>query len=100
LIKRVIGLPGEVVEIRNGEVFINDRPLDEPYVMNQGRYSQPSTKIPENEYFVLGDNRNNSSDSHNWGTLPRQRVVGEAAVSYWPPGSWGLIPEETYGDVP
>jgi signal peptidase I len=100
LIKRVIGLPGEVVEIRNGQVLIDGRPLDESYVANPSGYSQEATPIPEGMYFVLGDNRNNSSDSHNWGTLPREQVVGKAWVSYWPPRLWGTIPHEIYGDVP
>jgi signal peptidase I len=99
LIKRVIGLPGEVVEIRDGQVLIDDQVLDEVYITNQGRYSQPPLQIPEGDYFVLGDNRNNSSDSHNWGTLPRDRVVGKAWVSYWPPRLWGIIPHEIYAGV-
>ena len=100
LIKRVIGLPGEVLEIRNGQVFIDERPLDEPYVADTGRYSQPATPLSEEEYFVLGDNRNNSSDSHNWGTLPSQEILGKAWASYWPPRLWGVIPHETYEGVP
>jgi signal peptidase I len=100
LIKRVIGLPGEVLEIQDGQVLINGHPLDEPYIANPSRYSQEATPIPEGMYFVLGDNRNNSSDSHNWGTLARERVVGKAWVSYWPPKLWGVIPHETYGEVP
>lgn len=100
LIKRVIGLPGEVVEIRNGQVFINDRQLAEPYIAAPGRYSSAPMPIPEGQYFVLGDNRNNSSDSHNWGTLLQDKLVGKAWVSYWPPRLWGVLPHETYGDVP
>jgi signal peptidase I len=100
LIKRVIGLPGEMLEIQDGRVFINGQPLDEPYVANPSRYSQEATPIPEGMYFVLGDNRNNSSDSHNWGTLERERVVGKAWVSYWPPRLWGTIPHEIYGEAP
>jgi signal peptidase I len=97
LIKRVVGLPGEVVEISDGQVFVDNRALDEVYIANQGRYSQPPLQIPEGNYFVLGDNRNNSSDSRNWGTLPRDWVVGKAWVSYWPPRLWGIIPHEVYG---
>lgn len=100
LIKRVVGLPGEMLEIKDGQVYVNDYLLDEPYVANPGRYSQSATPIPEEEYFVLGDNRNNSSDSHNWGTLSRQEIVGQAWISYWPPTLWGLIPHETYGAAP
>jgi signal peptidase I len=97
LIKRVIGLPGEVVEIREGQVLIDDHILEETYIGIQGRYTQPPIQIPEGDFFVLGDNRNNSSDSHNWGTLPENGVVGEAWISYWPPRLWGIIPQATYG---
>ena len=100
LIKRVIGLSEEVLEIKEGQVLINGQPLDEPYVANPGRYTQEATPIPEGMYFVLGDNRNNSSDSHNWGTLAREQVVGKAWVSYWPPRLWGIIPHEIYEEVP
>ncbi len=100
LIKRVIGLPGEVVEIKGGNVFVNDQLLDEPYSETTIRYSQVPFPIPEGHYFVLGDNRNNSSDSHNWGTLPRQNIVGNAWFTWWPPRLWGTIPHETYGDEP
>lgn len=100
LIKRVIGLPGERVAVRDGQVFVNGSPLDEPYISSPPRYSQAAQLIPEGHYFVLGDNRNNSSDSHSWGTLPDQEIVGKAWVSYWPPSMWGLIPHEAYGDIP
>jgi signal peptidase I len=91
LIKRVVGMPGEVIETRNGQVYVDGEPLDEPYIQAPGRYSQPSTQIPEGHYYVLGDNRNNSSDSHNWGNLPQDRIVGKAWLSYWPPDLWGVI---------
>jgi signal peptidase I len=100
LIKRVIGLPGEVVEIQDGQVLIDGQPLDESYIVDPGRYSEPPTEVPPGQYFVLGDNRNNSSDSHYWGTFPRQRIVGRARISYWPPRLWGVIPNQSYGDMP
>jgi signal peptidase I len=95
-VKRIIGLPGEKVEIRNGQVFINDQPLAEPFQPNPGSYSMSNPVIvPEGQVFVLGDNRNNSNDSHNWGTLPIEKIVGRAWLSYWPPNEWGVIPRDT-----
>ncbi len=90
-IKRVIGLPGEKVEIRHGAVFINDKRLEEPYSPNPGSYSWGPEVVPGDSYFVLGDNRNNSSDSHTWGMLPRKNIVGKAWAIYWPPSNWGLV---------
>lgn len=100
LIKRVIGLPGETLDIKQGQIFINEQPLDELYIRNPGHYSMPPTPIPPDQYFVLGDNRNNSSDSHNWGTLPIGEIIGKAWLSYWPPPLWGVVPHETYNNVP
>jgi signal peptidase I len=98
LIKRVIGLPGEVVEVKSGKVFINEQPLDEPYIQGPMHYTKTPTPIPSNQYYVLGDNRNNSSDSHSWGTLPREKIVGKAWLSYWPPRLWGTIAHVAYED--
>lgn len=89
-IKRIIALPGERVKIQNGQVHVNNAPLEEPYVANQSSYSG-SWNLEENEYFVLGDNRSNSSDSHTWGALPRENIIGKAWASYWPPQGWGLV---------
>jgi len=94
-IKRIIGLPGESVEIGEGIVYIHKEdgtvlPLDEPYIAEAVRLPFKGEKIPENEYFVLGDNRNNSSDSRNEWTLPRQNIIGKAWLSIWPPDKWGL----------
>jgi signal peptidase I len=100
LIKRLIGLPGETVEIRRGQVYIEGQELDEPYITTPSQYSLAPTLIPTKQYFVLGDNRNNSSDSHNWGTLSGDKIVGKAWLSYWPPHLWGVVPHETYANMP
>ncbi|HEY4382891.1 MAG TPA: signal peptidase I [Ktedonobacteraceae bacterium] len=88
-IKRVIGLPGDVITIRNNVVYVNNKPLDEKYVspVNQGAINNKVFQnmiIPANSYFVLGDNRRGSSDSRDWGCLPKQNIIGRAAVVYWP----------------
>lgn len=93
-VKRIIGLPGETVEIIKGQVFINGSPLAETFQPRTGTYSMPPLVVPEGQVFVLGDNRNNSNDSHNWGTLPLENVVGRAWLSYWPPERWGVIPRD------
>lgn len=93
-VKRIIGLPGETIEIKQGQVFINGQPLVEPYGARKDRFSMELRTIPEGDYFVMGDNRGNSNDSRNWGTLSFDKVVGRAWVSYWPPTSWGAIPND------
>ena len=89
-IKRIIGLPGEQIRIEGGKVFINGVLLTEPYLKMEPRY-EGEWVVPESTLFVLGDNRNNSSDSHTWGIVPMENVIGEALLIYWPPSSWGLI---------
>lgn len=93
-IKRIIGLPNDRVEISNGEVYVNEQLIHEPYIAASPNY-QNKTNVPEDSLFVLGDNRNNSSDSHNWGTVPMEFVIGKALVVYWPPEKWGLIHQPT-----
>ncbi len=100
LIKRIIGLPGELVEVRNGQVYIDGQALDEPYVRNQAGYSEPAERVPEGQFYVLGDNRANSSDSHNWGTLAEDKIVGRAWFSYWPPELWGPLRHTEYAWAP
>jgi signal peptidase I len=95
-IKRVIGLPGETLELRNKKVYVNGRPLDEPYVhfLEPAAASQEVTsfdvrerygpvRVPEGQYFVMGDNRDNSQDSRYWGFLPRHYIKGKALMIYW-----------------
>ena len=89
-IKRIIGLPGDVITIKDTQVFVNGKALDEPYIDPhlQGNPYAPTTNllIPTGAYFVLGDNRNGSSDSRDWGCVPQGNVVGRAALVYWPLG--------------
>jgi signal peptidase I len=90
-VKRIIGLPGETVEVRLqrgvGYVYINGRKLDEPY-LEQARRSGETygpTKIPNNGYFMMGDNRSQSCDSREWGSVPRGNLIGKVFATYWPP---------------
>ena len=83
-VKRVIGVPGDVVEIKQGRVFLNGEEIDEPYVTHPDRGSMAPRSIPENSFFVLGDNRRASNDSRDWGTVPASNIIGKAWVSYWP----------------
>jgi signal peptidase I len=95
-IKRVIGLPGDTVLIKNGTVYVNGQPLNEPYIHYPATYTYPfdgqPKQIPDGYYFVLGDNRPNSSDSHLGWNVPVDNLVGRAWVSYWPPTDWSLEP--------
>ena len=90
-IKRVIGLPGDLVSIHDGEVFVNGIILHEPYLAGPPTYSGEWT-VGTGEVFVLGDNRNFSSDSQNWGNLDQEEIIGKAVLVYWPPTEIGLIP--------
>ena len=85
LIKRVIAVPGDTVEIKKGVVSIDGVALAEPYVSEKPRYDYNPQEIIAGQYFVLGDNRNNSSDSHGGWTVPRSNIVGKAWLTYWPP---------------
>lgn len=97
-IKRIVGLPGEQVEVRDGSVWINGYRLEEPYVASRTPYSG-SWLLGADEYFVLGDNRANSSDSHSWGPLPEENIVGKAWLCYWPPEHWGTLPHYSFPDI-
>ena len=97
-IKRLIGLPGDTVSIQEGQVLVNKLPLSEPYIAGPPSYSGEWT-VPEGQYFVLGDNRNNSSDSHQWGMVPLEYVIGKALAIYWPPGDWGIVTSFSHARV-
>jgi signal peptidase I len=90
LIKRVIGLPGDTVEISGGAVRVNGQVLEEPYIAAAPVYNG-EWEVPDGKLFVLGDNRNDSSDSHAWGLLPLENVIGKAILIYWPIPDWNLI---------
>jgi signal peptidase I len=88
-IKRVVALPGQLVEVREGRVRVDGQPLSEPYLAEAPRYTWGPERVPEDMLFVMGDNRNQSSDSHDWGFLPRSHVRGRAWLRFWPPGRAG-----------
>jgi signal peptidase I len=90
LIKRIIGIPGDKVSIQNGQVTINGQVLSEPYINAVPNYDG-DWQVPDGYLFVLGDNRNDSSDSHLWGFLPENNIIGKALIIYWPPPEWALI---------
>lgn len=116
-IKRVIGLPGDRVEVRDCkvadeeneifqdcQVFVNGQIIEEDYIQEEPDYQwQPEDlnlpeRVPEDSYLVLGDNRNNSYDSHFWGYVPREKIIGRAVVRFWPPNRIGGVEEPTYPD--
>ncbi len=97
-IKRVIGLPGDHVQVYGGHVYINGHMLVEPYIADAPDYTDDKV-VPKGFLYVLGDNRDNSSDSHEWGLLPRANVVGRAMFSYWPLSELSFFHQPSYPGV-
>lgn len=102
-IKRVIGIPGERVKVQKGKVFVNGKELSEPYLKDAtflfpGSFLQEGIEIsvPNDEYFVLGDNRPHSSDSREFGPIPVKSIIGKALIRYWPLTKFGMMPTMNY----
>lgn len=98
VVKRVIGLPGETVVVTGGVVFINSEPLDEPYIMEAPRYAG-TWQLGDNQYFVLGDNRNHSYDSADYGPVDADLLQGVIEFRWWPPDALGGFPIPSYSDL-
>jgi signal peptidase I len=95
-IKRIIGLPGDTVQVAGGQVLVNGIALDEPYLNQVIHTDMPARQVEEGRYFVMGDNRNNSSDSRAFGSIAVNDIVGRAWLVYWPPSDWAVVPHHTY----
>jgi len=91
-VKRVVALPGEMIAIRDGTVYLNGKPLHESYVINPAHGSYPPARVPSGQYFVLGDNRDHSSDSRAWGFVPTRHLEGKVWLRYWPLRRAGILP--------
>ncbi len=102
LVKRVIGLPGETIEVFDGVAYIDGRRLDEPYLASPAASPYPARRLGTDEYFVMGDNRGNSRDSRAFGPIHLDSIVGRAWIIYWPVADWGIVPRPVYavGDTP
>jgi signal peptidase I len=92
-IKRIIGVPGDRIAVQQGQVYRNGQPLTEPYIAESPRYEMAAVTVPPQEFFVMGDNRNNSNDSHVWGFLPQENIIGRAIFRFWTPDRFGALKE-------
>ncbi|MDJ0843520.1 signal peptidase I [Crocosphaera sp.] len=93
-IKRIIGLPGETVEVKGGKVYVDGSEITEQYIAEDPNYDYGPVVVPEEEYLVLGDNRNNSYDSHYWGFVPKDKIIGKAFVRFWPFNRLGSLDQQ------
>lgn len=90
-IKRIIGTPGEIVSIASGKVYVNGQPLQEDYITEPPNLPMEGRQVPVDQFFVMGDNRNDSNDSRYWGFLPKSDIIGRAVFRFWPFDRFGLI---------
>ncbi len=90
-IKRVIATPGQTIAVQNGIVYVDNRPLVENYIAEYPSYNLQPVTVPEGTLFVMGDNRNNSNDSHIWGFLPEEDIIGRAVFRFWPLNRFGKV---------
>ncbi len=93
-IKRIIGIPGDTVSVHQRKVYVNGQALRENYIKDAPDYDFPEVTVPDGQYLVLGDNRNNSYDSHYWGFVPKENIIGRASVKFWPLQRMGSINEK------
>ncbi len=93
-IKRIMGLPGETVQVKGGKVYVDGQEITEKYISEDPNYDYGPVVVPEGEYLVLGDNRNNSYDSHYWGFVPKDKIIGKAFVRFWPFNRLGSLDQQ------